>query len=175
MRSRHRILLSVVVGYCLLNTLPSHEAEVQAKYDPVLKGIESALKALFRKEKVNPMFSWEEDSLKVSLDTQKFMVHGSFMTGEFTAKATEEVGPRSHGFVLEVERRHNDPANNQAVVPQTLHGPYWETYINALGAGTVTGKPVDYYFLRLSYGRRSDEKLRAAMEKIVADAIAAKQ
>ncbi len=89
MRSQVQIVLSVLLVCCLGNILASRGADVQAKHDPVLRKIGDNIKVLFQKEQIEPKFSWDEDSLNVSLDTQKFMVHGSSMTGEFSEKATE--------------------------------------------------------------------------------------
>ena len=91
--------------------------------------------------------------LTVSYETQKFMVHRSDMTGDWSSNAVEEVGPKRKGITLHVSV---EPLGypNQLWLPQTQHEPYWDTYVNVT---PVSGTTNQLWWL-LSYGSSAADK-----------------
>jgi len=104
----------------------------------------------------------EASSLTVSYRTQTFKIHGGSMTGAFSKDAHDEVGPTFKGFVLFVAVQKRGEAN-QAVTPQTLRRPYWETYIQVT---PLAGSDKQLYW-GLSYGSRTDTNLLAQIRQAI--------
>lgn len=88
--------------------------------------------------------------------TMIFTVHGRNMDGQVHRETHEEEGPNYKGFVLRVSLHEGSFAGQQAVVPQTLQGPYYPTFIDAVS--TPEGKK--YHRVSFAYGSRLDPKLK---------------
>lgn len=76
------------------------------------------------------------------------------MAGEISKEAHDELGPTFKGFVLKIRNQQRGEIN-QAVTPQTLHRPYWRTYLEVT---PVKGTEEQLYW-GLSYGSRTDTNL----------------
>lgn len=90
--------------------------------------------------------------------TMMFTLHGRYMTGEIRSQTHQEEGPNFKGFLLKISLHEGD-YDGQAVVPQTLHGPYFPIFIDA--PMTADGKR--HYWVSFSYGSRLDEELKKAI------------
>lgn len=124
---------------------------VQASVKPVLAGLLPA-----------PAMEIPQpgQSFEVGYRTQKFLVHGRFMTGEWSTNASETVGPSPKGFLLRVDLQRSGEVN-QAVTPQTLHEPYWQTFLEVTPVAGTTNQ----IYWALSYGDHADEKVLAALKQ----------
>lgn len=101
-------------------------------------------------------------SLSVSYLARTFKTHAPSMTGEFAEEAREEVGPAAKGFILAAEIQKKGEVN-QAVVPQTLRRPYWDSYVQVT---PVSGSDLQIYW-SLSYGLSADADLLARIRQAV--------
>jgi hypothetical protein len=90
--------------------------------------------------------------------TMMFTVHYRSMTGEVSKETRQEEGPNFRGFVLSVSLQ-NGRYEGQAMVPQALKEPYFETYIDAVPTEDAKG----HFWIRFSYGSRTDSKLKEAI------------
>ncbi len=89
-------------------------------------------------------------------ETMMFTIHGSSKTGEISKKTHQQEGPNYKGFLLRVSLEEGGPFQGQAMVPQTLHQLYWETYIDRPPAKDGNA----YYNVSFSYGSRIDKDLK---------------
>ena len=89
-------------------------------------------------------------------ETMMFTIHGSSKTGKISEKTYQQEGPNYKGFLLRVSLEEGGPFQGQAVVPQTVHQVYWETYIDRPPAKDGSG----YYNVSFSYGSRIDKDLK---------------
>lgn len=96
-------------------------------------------------------------------DTMTFTLHRADMRGRYAAEPSREEGPNATGFLLTIERADGDGRGFQAVVPQTLDGPYFPTFIDR--AATSDGKGV--YLVTFSFGRQLDPGLSAAIRSVL--------
>lgn len=90
--------------------------------------------------------------------TMKFTVHARSKTGEIFPRTHEDEGPNFKGFLLRVSM-HPGPYEGAAVVPQTLQGPYYPTFIDASPTSTGDG----YLWVSFAYGSRLDAELKQAL------------
>ena len=104
----------------------------------------------------------EAADLTVSYQTQNYKIHGGSMTGEFSKEAHNETGPTFKGFILTIQVQPKGEIN-QAVTPQTLRRPYWQTYIQVT---PLAGSDKQLYW-GLSYGSRTDTNLLARIMQAV--------
>lgn len=98
------------------------------------------------------------DSLSIHYRTREFMVHGRSMTGKISEKARKTIGPSYRGLMFHIQVQPQDTVN-QAVTPQVLRDPYWQTYINHL---VFDGYSL---FYSVKYGVRTDKTLTNSIIK----------
>ena len=91
----------------------------------------------------------DDGKLTAKHGTMVFTVHRHWKTGEIRKETDEVEGPNFRGFVLRISVR-DGKYEGQAMVPQTLREPYWQTYIDR--PPTEDGK--GYYVIDFSYGSR---------------------
>lgn len=133
---------------------------------PELKTVADALQPIFEKleSKVEIVPSSQGKSLSFAYQAQIFKIHGRQMTGEVQPNAHDELGPNFKGFVLKVHLQDKGEVN-QAVTPQTLKEPYWQTYLDVTPlAGTQ-----NQIYWALSYGVRTDEGLLTKIKQVLAN------
>ena len=94
--------------------------------------------------------------------TQEFMVHNIGMDGRIADESHPVEGPNYQGFLLRLDVVEG-PLENQAVLPQVLSEPYWQTYINAF---PMEGGAV-YLLISLSYGMRTEAHIIETIEQLV--------
>ena len=101
----------------------------------------------------------------MTYQTQKFKIHGRTKAGKISEETHDEVGPSHLGLILRVHLQRKGEIN-QAVTPQTIREPYWQTDLNV----TRLAGSDQQLFWSLSYGSRTDEKtldaIRKAIEKL---------
>jgi hypothetical protein len=90
--------------------------------------------------------------------TMMFTVHSTSKTGEVYPQTFQKEGPNFKGFILTVSLQEGR-YEGAAVVPQTLQGPYFPTYID--GPATDDGRK--HYWVTFSYGSRLDAKTKNAI------------
>jgi hypothetical protein len=90
--------------------------------------------------------------------TMLFTLHNKSKTGEVYPQTYPTEGPNFRGFILTVSLE-NGPYEGAAVIPQTLQGPYFPTFID--GPAAEDGRK--HYWVTFSYGSRLDEKTRSAI------------
>jgi hypothetical protein len=134
--------------------IPAEEMSVRQ----ALNVIESALGDSIRRLQ-------RDDTFLLLYRPQAFKVHGRAMTGEVTAEAHDEVGPSYEGFVVRAQLQPRGNVN-QAVTPQTIHEPYWQTDLDV----TPIGDSDKQVYWALSYGSRTDkdllDKIRSQMKAL---------
>ncbi|MCP4590374.1 MAG: hypothetical protein GY842_06505 [bacterium] len=156
--------IPVMICASLLLLCSAHADDPKPAPDPALLKAEKALRAVLADVEPAPSFEFPDYSqtLVVKYRTRKFMVHTTSMIGKHSQKAREVEGPSYLGFQLEMHLQKAGTVN-QAVVPQTLRRPYWET---ALDVTVIPGTDKQFYW-SLSYGSRVQRDLL----KLVKDAI----
>jgi hypothetical protein len=101
-------------------------------------------------------------SLIVKYKTRKFMVHSRSMIGKYAEKAEEQEGPSYQGFLLRLYLQEAGTVN-QAVVPQTIKEPYWQTDLNV----TMINKTEQQFFWGLLYGTQTKNGLLLIVKKAI--------
>lgn len=91
--------------------------------------------------------------------TMLFTIHGHSKTGNISEKTYQQEGPNFKGFLLRISLEEGGPFQGQAMVPQTVHQVYWETYIDRPPSKDGNG----YYNVSFSYGSRIDNDLKQAI------------
>ena len=138
-----------------------------ANENPELTRVAAAVRPVLEKFdiKADITFANPNASLLVSYRTQSFKIHARSMTGEISPVAHDETGPSFKGFVLRVHLQDKGEVN-QAVTPQTLQEPYWQTNLEV----TPLGGTQKQIYWALSFGSRTDakllEQLRKAMKEL---------
>ena len=98
------------------------------------------------------------DGFAAKHGTMTYTLHGRSKTGEVSAETYPQEGPNYKGFMLSVALRDGG-YEGAAKVPQTLQGPYFPTFLDAV--------PVDagkkHYYIHFSYGNRIDRELMKAI------------
>ena len=146
-------LLAMCLGFLVLVAISGQAVETNT----TLKQVEIKLRDTLAELRPAPGFEYLKDyrdSLQVTYLPQKFLVHRHDMTGRIATNAVEETGPSYKGFVLRVDLQPLGEVN-QAVIPQTLHEPYWETQLEV----TVVSGTTNQIFTVLSYGSQTDNDL----------------
>jgi hypothetical protein len=90
-----------------------------------------------------------DNKTKFTFKTMEFKIHGHQMTGKILETAHNEIGPSHLGFIISITF-HENGVNQQAMLPQTLKEPYWNTFLNKINH--ENGK--SQYFGSFSYGSR---------------------
>ena len=124
-----------------------------ADESPDLKQVAIALRPVLEKLDIKADISYPSGttSLVVSYRSQLYKIHGRSMNGEISPDAHDETGPSFKGFVLRVHLQDKGEVN-QAVTPQTLQEPYWQTYLDVT---PISGTQKQVYWA-LSFGSRTD-------------------
>ena len=99
-----------------------------------------------------------EEAFTAKQGTMMFTLHNRSKSGEISPKTYELEGPNFKGFMLRVSLE-TGKYEGAAVIPQTLQGPYFPTFID--GAATEDGR--NHYRVSFSYGSRLDEKVKNAI------------
>lgn len=90
-------------------------------------------------------------SLLVLYRPQKFLIHPGSKSGERSTNVFEQTGPSFTGFVLRVHTQELGTIN-QAVTPQVIREPYWQTYLDIAPVNETTNQlywALSYYLLVL--------------------------
>ena len=127
----------------------------------VIDGLQPVVAALLPKPEVKMN---GDSSLMISYQAQTFKVHSNLMTGEFSRETHDEIGPAAKGFVLFVDVQPKGEVN-QAMTPQTLRRPYWQTYIEVT---PIAGSDKQLYW-SLSFGSHTDSNLLSQIRKALND------
>ena len=114
--------------------------------------------AAIRKHCPDAAVEVSKDGFVAKSGTMMLTVHGRSKTGEISPQTHQQEGPNFKGFLLRVSVRDGKYAG-AAVVPQTLQGPYFPTYIDA----SPVEKQDKHYFVSFAYGSRLDSDLKKAI------------
>jgi hypothetical protein len=121
--------------------------------DRVSKAIAPVLDRLNPKP---PVERPSQSSLSVSYHTRTYKIHrgGAKGVGNFSAETYDAAGPDQDGFVLSVNVQKRGEVN-QLVTPQTLHEPYWTSYLDVT---PIDNTDQQIYWV-LSYGGRDPQNV----------------
>lgn len=131
-------------------------AEVASRLQPILSKLDPRPTVSFPKH---------HTSLVVTYIPQTYKIHGRSRSGQVSTNVYDEIGPGFKGLVL---RAHLQPKGevNQAVTPQTIREPYWQTDLDVTAIGD-TDKQV---YWALSYMSRTPTNvladIRSAMKAL---------
>jgi len=95
-------------------------------------------------------------------DTMIFTVHAIGMTGEIRETTNQLSGPNYKGFILRISTRDGE-YQGQAVTPQTLRNPYWQTFMDR----SLTEDGKGHYSINFSYGSRLDRQFKEELFKVL--------
>lgn len=98
--------------------------------------------------------------LRAKYSTMEFTVHRHWKTGEYLQLTDQIEGPNFKGFILQISVE-SGKYTGQAIIPQILRQPYWQTYIDR--PATIDGK--SHYVINFSFGSRVDSKFKDAIIK----------
>ncbi len=111
-----------------------------------------------RKHRPEAQLEVTKDAFTAKAGTMMYTVHSRSKTGEVYERTHQEEGPNFKGFVLSVAV-YPGPYQGAAAIPQTLQGPYFQTFLDA----TPTDKGDEHYLVHFSYGSRLDADLKRAI------------
>ena len=97
----------------------------------ILTSIQTQLKTLFEKSKLDVAISVEDQTLTARYKTREFMVHIPLMTGQYQ-DAFKEEGPDFKGLLVTLRVGKGRREERQIVLPQTSKQPYWLVYLDML-------------------------------------------
>jgi hypothetical protein len=103
-----------------------------------------------------------EDEFVARSGTMMFTLHSRSKSGEVYPQTYQQEGPNFKGFILRVAL-HDGKYEGAAVVPQTLQGPYFPTFIDA----PPVEKGHKHYQVHFSYGSRLDADLKKAIFEVI--------
>jgi hypothetical protein len=98
--------------------------------------------------------------LVIRYEVRKFLVHGTYKSGDWLTNAEEKIGPKATGFVLTINLEKLG-ALEQLVTPQTLHEPYWQTFVDVTPVAGTTNQ----IYWALLYGARTDQPLLERLKR----------
>lgn len=131
--------------------------------DPRLLRLKDDLRTIFERHAPDAVVEVEARTLVARSQTRTFMVHERNMRGELSTKSVERLGPDDRGFLLEVTLVM--AYSGQGFGPQTLNGPYWQTFVNAY---PLAGRD-EHALLSLAFGARTEKTfLEQLREKVAA-------
>src|SRR5690348_13781988 len=113
------------------------------------------LTATIRKHCPEAKIEVTEDEFVARSGTMMFTLHSRSKSGEVYPQTYQQEGPNFKGFILRVAL-HDGKYEGAAVVPQTLQGPYFPTFIDA----PPVEKGHKHYLVHFSYGSRLDADLK---------------
>jgi hypothetical protein len=126
------------------------------------ESLTNKLSTTIREHCPDALIEISESGFSAKHGTMMFTVHGKSKTGEVFPQTYQEEGPNFKGFLLRVSLKEG-AYEGAAVVPQTLRGPYYPTFIDA----PRTENGVHHYWVRFSFGSRLDPKLRDAILNVI--------
>ncbi len=106
--------------------------------------------------------SLKTDEFKCEYQTQKFMIHTIYRTGEIDKEAHEELGPSYKGLIVQIG--WEEPRQPNAAVyfgPHEVDDLYWKTYIIRDSFENAE------IYVWISYGVRTDKKLVERIRHII--------
>ncbi len=139
--------------------------EGKAGPDPVLTKFRCRIEKEFAELSPRPTFEMRADegggALLVRYGTREYIVHPRTKDGRVSKETVRREGPGDKGFLLRI-RIQPLATVNQAHVPQTVRGPYWDAFHQAYEM-PKNGKQI--YFV-LEYGPRTDPAWIRKLKKI---------
>ncbi len=147
---------------CLLCTLLLTVAAQLSWAGPPPDELVQKLKTVIQKHSPEAQFEVTEQGFTAKEGTMIFTVHNRSKTGEVFPTTRQEEGPNYKGFYLHVSLQPGK-YEGAAVVPQTLAGPYFSTFID----GVSTDKGDHHYWVHFAYGGRLDPVLKQAILETV--------
>lgn len=100
-----------------------------------------------------------DDKISISYDSMKFHIHSAKKTGRFQ-KWSEETGPNIDGVVINFQISKKT-YKGCALLPQTVSGPYYETYINQ-----VLEKGY-YLFIQAKFGENFPKSIKQKIWSLI--------
>lgn len=147
-----RVFLSWTALLMLLSSADAADTKPAPELKSVTDNLDSVFKELDPKPTIQVMN--QGTSLEIRYLPQTFKIHGKTKSGEILAEATDQIGPSHKGFVIHIHLQKKSEVN-QAVTPQTIREPYWNTNLDI----TALDKTDKQIYWALSYGSRTPDTL----------------
>lgn len=147
----------------LVSAAPVLAADPKDAPDPVLVELRSKLEKELSDLKPAPTFEVGETTLKMRYKTREYQVHRPEGQGRLSKELHTEIGPDAGGLVLNVHVQANGEVI-QAVVPQTLRNPYWDTHLDVYPVADKNKQ----IFCGVSSRFTTDKKLIDKIKKVLA-------
>lgn len=158
-----RLITVLVLLICSATALAADPKDAP---DAVLVELRSKLEKELSDLKPAPTFEISPHSggksMVMRYKTREYQVHIPEGQGRLSKDLHTEVGPDAGGLMLNVHVQAYG-VNNQAVVPQTLRNPYWDTYLDVY---PLAAKDKQIY-CGLSSRFTTDKKLIERIKKIL--------
>ncbi len=163
----HHIHLNATSDWALaIDDCTPADHEPATDRDPTVSRVKRRIESAVSQLDPNLMLSFEysahSNTLLVKYKTRKFMVHGHSKIGQHSEQARQREGPNYRGVLLRIHLQKSGTVN-QAMVPQTITEPYWQTDLNI----TLIDNHDKQLYWALSYGPRTDRKLIRALTEAV--------
>ncbi|MCA9040290.1 MAG: hypothetical protein KDA65_08095 [Planctomycetaceae bacterium] len=149
----HWILLLLVVCFLCPKGMAATKEQTE---------LELRIRSLIAEYFPDAHISQENDQLSASHGTMRFTVHGHSKTGERAGLTYQVEGPNFEGFLFSLSVNEGK-YQGQAVIPQTLREPYWETYIDR----PPTEDGAGHYVINFSYGSRLNQNFKLALFQLL--------
>lgn len=143
-----RIVLIACVGLIAVTSASAEDSSTLRQLETELRQRFSDLRA------IDYRFDNGGRTLVAEFKTRKFMVHGRSKVGVRSREAHEVVGPSHTGFLVRIHLQGAGTVN-QAIVPQTIREPYWNTDLDVQGLNSR-----EQVYIATSYGPGLDAKVR---------------
>ena len=103
-----------------------------------------------------------ESEFIAKLNTLEYTLHSVYKTGEISERTFNIEGPNYKGFKLKLTFVPTGPYMGQLVVPQTVNGPYFPTFVNAINLETK-----EYIHISFAYGKGIDPGFKNSLFEII--------
>ncbi|MCA9259539.1 MAG: hypothetical protein KDA61_10090 [Planctomycetales bacterium] len=129
---------------------------------PLLRSIEERIRQSLApwNDEISAHYENRGQTLVMGYRTRTFSLHGASMSGQRSEKPHDTTGPSYLGFLLRIHLQEAGVVN-QAMTPQTLREPYWQTYLDVW--------PLDssnQALAAFSYGSRLDAEVKQRLTNL---------
>ncbi len=125
--------------------------------EPMCREYQTKLQAVIQQHHPDAKVEKEDNRLVYRFHTQTFKIHAVNMQGHIYENAHDEEGPNVDGILVRVslrEREREGESVGQAVIPQTIRRPYWQTFINVYPVSASQN-----LWVSISFGTKTDKNM----------------
>jgi hypothetical protein len=138
-------------------------ADQKPLQNPVMKRFYAEMKMLVRRNYPKATSHLLKNNIHFEHDTMLFIVHIPLKSGEWQ-DPQEERGPNANGILCDITLE-SGRYGGQAVVPQTLEGPYFQTLLMA----PYSSNRDEHLYVRLRYPNDVNAAFLKEFSKLVND------